>query len=168
LTFTGRTAPLIRPSVLFVCTANRIRSPLAAALFRNYLIREGLPSQRWRVNSAGTWVQDNLPCPDEVIRAGIARGFDLRKHRSQNLNEGLISSHNLILVMERGHKESLQHVFPDLAGRVYLLSEMSNGNEEIKDPTTLTPADLQNLLDQMSGLIHKGLPRILLLARGNP
>lgn len=168
MTFTGRTAPLIRPSVLFVCTANRIRSPLTAALFRNYLLREGLPLQRWRVNSAGTWVQDTLPCPDEVIRAGIARGFDLRKHRSQNLNEGLISSHNLILVMERGHKEALQHVFPDLARRVYLLGEMSNGDEEIKDPASLTPADLQNLIDQINGLIQKGLPRILLLAHGNP
>lgn len=168
MTFTGRTAPLVRPSVLFVCTANRIRSPLAAALFRNYLLREGLPLQRWRVNSAGTWVHDPMPCPDEVIWAGTSRGVDLRKHRSQSLNEGLISSHNLILVMEQGHKEAIQDVFPDQAGRVYLLSEMSNGNEEIKDPASLTPLDLQNLLDQINGLIQKGLPRILLLARGNP
>ncbi|MFN7034881.1 MAG: hypothetical protein ACK4SN_00825 [Bellilinea sp.] len=167
MTEAGRTAPLNRPSVLFVCTANRIRSPLAAALFRNYLIREGLPLQRWRVNSAGTWVQEEMPSPEEVIQASFAHGLDLRKHRSQKVNEGLLSSHNLILVMEQGHKEALLHVFPHHSGRIFTLSEMSNGNSEIKDPPALTTSYIDDLLDQMSGLIQKGLPRILLLAHGN-
>lgn len=167
MTEAGRTAPLNRPSVLFVCTANRIRSPLAAALFRNDLLREGLPLDRWRVNSAGTWVQEGMPSPEEVIQASFARGLDLRKHRSQKINEGLLSSHKLILVMEQGHKEALSHVFPHHAGRVFMLSEMSNATEEIKDPPSVTPSDIEKLLDQISLLIEKGMPRILLLAHGN-
>lgn len=168
MTEAGRTAPLNRPSVLFVCTANRIRSPLAAALFRSYLLREGLPLQRWRINSAGTWVQESLPPPNEVIRASGAIGLDLKKHRSQKVNEGLLTSHNLILVMEEGHKEALNHVYPHLSQRVFLLSEMSNGNQEIKDPATLSSSNLEDLLNQLDGLIQKGLPRILVLAHGNP
>ncbi len=168
MTEAGRTAPLNRPSVLFVCTANRIRSPLATALLRNFLLREGLPLQRWRINSAGTWVQEEIPSPEEVIRVCSSRGLDLKKHRSRKVNEGLLSSHNLILVMEQGHKEALQHVFPQYAERVFLLSEMSNSREEIKDPPALTLSAIEELLDQMSGLIQAGLPRILLMAHGNP
>ncbi|MEW6503294.1 MAG: hypothetical protein AB1457_04950 [Chloroflexota bacterium] len=163
----GRTAPLNRPSVLFVCMANRIRSPLAAALFRNYLLREGLPIQRWRVHSAGTWVQEGATCPEVVIQAGFSRGLDLSKHRSQKVNEGLLSSHNLILVMEHSQKEALNHVFPHHSERLFLLGEMSNSDEEVIDPPVITSSNIDLLLNQISLLILKGLPRILLLAHGN-
>jgi protein-tyrosine phosphatase len=103
-----------------------------------------------------------------VIRASHVRGLDLTKHRSQKVNEGLLISHNLILVMEQGHKEALNHVYPHLSQRVFLLSEMSNGNQEIKDPATLSSSNLEDLLNQLDGLIQKGLPRILVLAHGNP
>jgi protein-tyrosine-phosphatase len=69
--------------------------------------------------------------------------------------------------MEQGHKEALSHVFPHHAGRVFMLSEMSNATEEIKDPPSITPSDIEKLLNQISLLIEKGMPRILLLAHGN-
>ncbi|MEW6181400.1 MAG: hypothetical protein AB1522_15900 [Chloroflexota bacterium] len=158
------TAPLNRPSVLFVCTANRIRSPLAAALFRQILLRESRTLPRWRINSAGTWVQKGEPPPAEVIRVGTLKGLDLTNHRAQEVNEGLLSSHNLILVMEHGHKESIQHVFPNLAERIYLLSEMNGENREIKDPASMAQAELEFLIEDLSRLLEAGLTRIVFLA----
>jgi protein-tyrosine-phosphatase len=46
------------PSVLFVCTANMIRSPIAAALFRSRLANKRPDWQEWRIDSAGTWALD--------------------------------------------------------------------------------------------------------------
>ena len=48
------------PKVLFVCTANRFRSPLAAAIFKRFLL-ESQETGRWRVSSAGTWTRSGLP-----------------------------------------------------------------------------------------------------------
>lgn len=48
------------PSVLFACTANRFRSPIAAARFSHCLQNE-VDVQDWRVGSAGTWAEPGLP-----------------------------------------------------------------------------------------------------------
>lgn len=51
------------PSVLFVCTANMCRSPMAMVLFRRRLDQAGLASG-WRVESAGAWARGF----DQVVR----------------------------------------------------------------------------------------------------
>ncbi|MEW6650169.1 MAG: hypothetical protein AB1453_08265, partial [Chloroflexota bacterium] len=70
-------APESQPSVLFVCAANRIRSPLAAALFRALLAKQGLPLKSWRIETAGTWAQDHLPAFPEVVQLMAQKGVDL-------------------------------------------------------------------------------------------
>lgn len=121
------------PSVLFVCTANRYRSPLAAAFFRKTLLEKA--DRSWIVDSAGTWAQAGLPPLPEAVQLAGKYGADIEKHRSKRLDEELLVRFDLILGMEMGHKEALQVEFPGLRGRIYSFSEaVDNRYYDIPDP----------------------------------
>src|SRR5512140_1684002 len=114
------------PTILFVCTANRFRSPLAAACFQRELdLRK--PAGDWHVLSAGMWTSDGMPAMPDAVRSASRLGLDLSRHASQAITSVLTSSADLILVMEQGQKEALQAEFPDSARKVHLLSEAATG-----------------------------------------
>ena len=121
------------PSILFVCTANCYRSPLAAAFFRKILLEKADCS--WVVDSAGTWTEAGLPPNPEAVRLARKYGADIKKHRSKQLDEELLDRFDLILGMEMGHKEALQVEFPGLRGRIYSFSEaVDNRCYDIPEP----------------------------------
>jgi protein-tyrosine-phosphatase len=114
------------PSVLFVCTANRFRSPLASAFFRKALGES--VGMGWTIDSAGTWTSPGLPVLPEVLLIARKYGLDLARHRSKPVTQALLSAHDLILVMEAGHKEALEHEFPAASSdRIHLLSQVVEG-----------------------------------------
>jgi protein-tyrosine phosphatase len=139
-------------SVLFVCTANRFRSPLAEAAFRLELQRSKSPGT-WLVGSAGTWTVDGLKPVHEAIQIAEDLGLDLSAHRSRIINSDLLKEYSLILVMQSSHKEALGIEFPEFMDKVFLLSEALGGIAyDIPDPfvTGEPPAevgrDLVNLI----------------------
>jgi len=111
------------PSVLFVCTANRFRSPVAAAIFQKLLDENGL-SGEWRVGSAGTWATPGEPALPGALAAARDLGLDLSGHRAVRLDEGMLNAFDLILVMQGSQKEALQSEFPALYEHIYLLSHV--------------------------------------------
>lgn len=158
----AETAPR-RASVLFVCTANRIRSPMAEALMRRYLAThpDGI---RWELASAGTWAKAGLtalPMAQEVM---AERGVDLRGHRAAEIDETMMARYRLVLVMEAGHREALQAEFPHDAGRVYLLSEMAGQRFNVADPIGGDMAGYRLAADVIASLIDRGAQRIRSLA----
>src|SRR5512147_3158605 len=110
-------------SILFVCRANRYRSPIAAACFQSELIKHQ-QEQGWEVSSAGTWTMDELPPVPDAILEARQLGLDIRRHQSRVVTAGMLRDADLILVMERGQKEALQIEFPDCRPRVVLLTEL--------------------------------------------
>src|SRR5689334_6967723 len=98
------------PSVLFVCTANQIRSPIAAALYQDILNNTG-QAQTWRVESAGTWTSNGLPASRAAQRAMRELNIDLSQHRTRCVTRDLLAGFDLILVMEHSHKEALRVEF---------------------------------------------------------
>jgi len=138
-------------SVLFVCTANRFRSPLAEAVFRSELQKSD-KFESWKVGSAGTWADPGLPAMQDAIQAATELGLDLTLHRSRLINARLISQYSLTLVMQSGHKEALSVEFPDLLQRVYLLSEAIHGTSfDIPDPyvTEESPVEIAREIVKM-------------------
>lgn len=111
------------PSVLFVCTANRFRSPLAAALFTNVLKDMGIAND-WRVGSAGTWAIPRQPTLPRVLSVSRRFGIDLSTHSSMPVSRKLLTEYDLILVMQASHREALMTEFPDLKERIFLLSDV--------------------------------------------
>ena len=150
------------PSVLFVCTANRYRSPIAAACFIDVLLKQKKETD-WIILSAGTWTVDGLPPMPEAIKQAKELGLDIREHRSRKITPLLIQQTDLILTMEQGQKEALQNEFRDSATKVYLFSEVVEGIPyDIPDP--IMNKSNTKVASKICDLIHTGFEKICIAA----
>lgn len=151
------------PSVLFVCTGNQYRSPLAAAAFRQRLEQDGKAGQ-WVVSSAGTWTSPGLsPLPD-AIRTARSLGLSIADHKTCPIDAHNLSQYDLILVMEQGHKEAILSEFPPARGKVHLISAVVDHiSYDIPDPAG-PDADLGQVARQLLDLIQRGYQAMCQLA----
>ena len=146
------------PSILFICTGNLYRSPLAAAIFRRLLDERGRAD--WDVSSAGTWAAPDRRVPDGVLRAAANFGAELSSHRTRIVNAEMLAQSDLILVMEKGHKEALDLEFPFAGGKTRLLSQLADGLAyDILDPL-ISGGDAASLASELRKLLEKGFETI--------
>jgi protein-tyrosine phosphatase len=152
------------PSILFICTANRFRSPLAAALLKQVLEEEYGASHTWIVGSAGTWAEPGQPVLPVVSAVSGHLGIDLAHHSANRVSYQLLADYDLILVMQSSQKEALQSEFPDLSERIYLFSNVvERGSYDIPDSYRSEEEVLEIGLE-LSELIRRGRDRICVLA----
>ncbi len=161
------------PSVLFVCTANRFRSPLAAHIMNKLLsdrkgddlvARLASDLDQWQVSSAGTWANNGEPVLPVVNEAAQKLDIDLSDHRSRRLDGQLLAEYDLILVMQNSHKESLQLEYPLRREHVYLLSHVvERGSYDIIDALG-SEQEVKAVVREIYTLIQRGLPYICVLA----
>jgi protein-tyrosine-phosphatase len=116
-------------SVLVVCTGNSCRSPMAQAMLASLLA--DVPAF---VYSAGTGAPVGARATSAAAEVMREMDIDLSAHRAQQLEAGLIRGADLILVMERRHREAVLDLVPEAALRTRLLLEYSGGTEEVEDP----------------------------------
>ena len=154
------------PTIVFVCTANICRSPVAEALFRDWLRRRPEAGE-WRVSSAGTWADDGLPASAYSVDVLAGLGLDLSPHRSRRVERDLMASADLVLCMTRSQREALQVEFPDLAGRIQLLTAMAGPAYDVADPYGGPRQGYVDMAAEIKHLLDIGGERILLLA-GQP
>jgi protein-tyrosine-phosphatase len=108
-------------SVLFVCTGNTCRSPLAEALARKLAAEREVPCL---FASAGTSAWTGAPASDGSMLVGIERGLDLSAHRSRPLTRELVADATLILGMAAHHVAQAQALGGD--GKSYLLADYAD------------------------------------------
>lgn len=152
------------PSILFVCTANQFRSPLAAAFLREY-IRNEAPLGDWTVESAGTWAVAGRPAAAATLEiAARLRLRDLESHRTRPVSRELLDQFDLILVMETGQREGIASEFPNVARRVKLLGEVVDGVPYSVADATGGGRGPDQVAAELRGLIQGGGKKILRLA----
>ncbi len=154
-------------TILFVCTGNICRSPMAAALLRRRL-KEDEARADWRVISAGTWASEGRPASAYAAAEMADRGLDVRAHRSRSVTEALMEEASLVLVMTRNHLEALSVAFPDHADKVHLLSEMVGESRDVSDPYGGTRLEYAYIAQELEDLIDEGYERIVSLAEDSP
>ena len=154
-------------SILFICTANRYRSPIAEACFKKELI-EHKKGKGWEVLSAGTWAMDGLPpVPDAVLEAKQL-GLDIQQHKSRGVTADMLREADLILVMERGQKEALQIEFRAHRQKIALLTEVAEeAPYDIADPMKDKDPQNSGAGAKITKLIQAGFERICTRAREN-
>jgi protein-tyrosine phosphatase len=150
-------------SILFVCTANRFRSPLAAALLRQALEEMGF-AEHCRVMSCGTWATPGQPALPAVVAAAGRFGIDLSTHASVRVSRRLISEYDLILVMQASHREALLTEFPDLEEHLYLFSDVVERRSYDIPDSYESDQSVWDISTELHGLIRNGLDRICMLA----
>jgi protein-tyrosine-phosphatase len=112
--------------ILFVCTANRVRSPFAEAVMRTHAQRMALPVE---VRSAGE-LQEGLPATDEMVWAAKRLGHDLTGHLSTRLSDELVRWPDLIVTMTGMQVVDLVGVAVDLMPRTITLREWAQATED--------------------------------------
>ena len=91
--------------VLFICTGNTCRSPMAAALFNEYARLNGLDMA---ADSAGVAAADGSPASENSVEALKEIGIDLSTHRSNCISRSLLDSADLIVCMSESHANLLR------------------------------------------------------------
>jgi protein-tyrosine-phosphatase len=112
--------------LLFVCTGNTCRSPLAEALARREASARGW--NHLEVASAGVAASPGLAASDGSLRAAERHGLDLTAHRSRSLTHEMAEWADLILVMSHGHLPRIDEL--DAMSRAALLEAFALGDEE--------------------------------------
>ena len=92
-------------------------------------------------------------------------GLDANAHRARVVSAGLLEEFDLILVMERGHREALQAEFTGLGRRVYLLTELAGPPYDVADPYGRSLREYEETAGELSALLDLAMPRILELVQ---
>ncbi len=121
-------------SLLFVCTGNTCRSPMAEGIAR--LVLEGRPG--WKIASAGVGAINGQAASTHAVTAMRQLGRDISGHRSQMLTAQLVREADYIFALTQSHAEGILYYHPEAAEKVFLLREFDDSVEsfdkDIADP----------------------------------
>lgn len=123
--------------ILFVCSGNACRSPMAEGLLKKKLY----PQYKKKVGifSAGTLGLTGSAATPNSITASREKGVDITQHSSQGVTTDLLAKADLIIAMAENHKDFLLSNFPEFQDKTFLLTEFGRKKVPQKYPSIADP-----------------------------
>lgn len=150
-----------KKNVLFVCTENRFRSPLAEHYFRELSIQNG-DDGKVGSNSAGIRAIAGRPVIDLLLEDPELRADGIfTNHIAKLINREIVETSDLIITMEINQKEALRVEFPEFRKKIKTISELAEGFAyDISDLNDELEFD-RSIITELRDLIRKAYPTIL-------
>ncbi|HEY0456279.1 MAG TPA: low molecular weight protein arginine phosphatase, partial [Verrucomicrobiae bacterium] len=121
-------------TILFVCTGNICRSPMAEGLFRHTTKSRN----EFKVLSAGVGAVEGLPPSEYAVKALRELGIDISRQRSRMLTADLVNQADFIFGMTHSHVDAITMLYPQAAEKTFLLREfdetLDSYENDISDP----------------------------------
>ena len=114
--------------IVFVCTGNTCRSPMAEGIFNS------LPDKGYFSTSAGIYAADGNRASGNAVLAMTDMKIDIRNHRARALTPEILECADLVLTMTKNHKEAILSAFPQFSHKVKTLAEFAQTTGDVSDP----------------------------------
>ena len=145
--------------ILFVCTGNTCRSPLAEVLLRQKLEERGLAGVT--VASAGTGAWDGAPASEGAYLVALEHGLDLSAHRARLLTRELVQGSDMVLTMARHHRARVEQLGG--GAKAHLLGEFAGRqgeDAEVRDPFGGDLEGYRETFDELEALVLEVAQRL--------
>jgi protein-tyrosine-phosphatase len=153
--------------IMFVCSGNTCRSPMAEYALRSLIDRER--PEGAEVISAGTLGLSGQPATRYAAEAGRVWDLDMSPHLNQPLTNELIERADLIFAMAPEHHQKVLELVPEAAGKTYLLKNFpdeSGRGDRVDDPIGMALGVYNEVFLEIGEYLGKHMPEILVRMDG--